>query len=403
MPGICDLPGVRAGCAAAGDAVGGAANAAAQGFVDAFADGFSKLVVTMTTFWVEVPTPGIGSQGGAVAQVQESVYWVQGFILVASLLYVAGKTALTRSGKAAGEAAVGLGTMVLTVGAGVAAIDILAVAGDNFASWIISRSVNGDMALRLGAVSGGSADMAVLGLGLQFVVALFGIVSCIVQIFFLIARVGVLTVLAGTLPLSAAALATPAGKAWFKRIVGWIIAFLLYKPAAALIYASAFTLTAGGEDLLSVLSGLMLIVLSVFALPALMRLAVPMVAAATGGGGGELAGAAAGAALASGARRVASNSSSGSAGGGSGPGKISGSSGGAGGGSGGGPGSGGRPSAAPSGAKAGGSAAGGSASAGAGTAGAGAAAAGAGAVALAAKSAKAGAAAAASSSTGGTA
>ncbi len=188
---------------------------------------------------------------------------VQGFILVGSLLYVAGKTALTRSGKAAGEAAVGLGTMVLTVGAGVAAIDILAVAGDNFASWIISRSVIGDMALRLGAVSGGSADMAVLGLGLHFVVALLGIVSCIIsrgparhrllhhQIFFLLARVGVLTVLAGTLPLSTAAMATPAGKAWFKRIVGWIIAFLLYKPAAALIYASAFTLTAGGEDLLS--------------------------------------------------------------------------------------------------------------------------------------------------------
>ena len=397
MPGICDLPGVRAGCEAAGDAVGGAASAAAQAFVDAFADGFSKLVVTMTTFWVEVPTPVVGSQGGAVAQVQQSVYWVQGFILVASLLYVAGKTALTRSGKAAGEAAVGLGTMVLTVGAGVAAIDILAVAGDNFASWIISRSVNGDMALRLGAVTGGSADMAVLGMGLEFVVALLGIVSCIIQIFFLIARVGVLTVLAGTLPLSAAALATPAGKAWFKRIVGWIIAFLLYKPTAALIYASAFTLTANGEDLLSVLSGLMLIVLSVFALPALMRLAVPMVAAATGGGGGQLAGAAAGAALASGARRVANNNSSGPAGG-SGPGKISGSSGGGGGPSGGGPGSGGRPSTAPSGAKAAaGAGAGGPASAGAGAAaGAGAV----GAVALAAKSAKAGATAAASSSTG---
>ncbi len=324
--GLCDLPGVETGCDAVGGAVGGAASAAAQAFVDAFVDGFAKLVVTMTTFWVEVPTPAIRGSGGPVAQVQGSVYWLQGFVLVGSLLYVAGKMALTRSGRVAGEAAVGLGTMVLTVGAGVAAIDILAVAGDRWASWIIDRSTSGDLTTRLSALTGGSAQMAVLGMGLEFVIALLGIISCIVQIFFLVARVGVLTVLAGTLPLAAAALATPAGKAWFKRSLGWIVAFLLYKPVAALIYASAFALTGNAGDLLSVLSGLMLIVLSVFALPALMRLAVPMVAAATGGGGGELASAAAGVALASGARRIAHNTSSGSSGG-SGPGRLHGASG----------------------------------------------------------------------------
>jgi hypothetical protein len=351
VPSPCDVILDPSLCDAAGEAVGDAASTAAQAFVDAFADGFSKLVVTMTTFWVEVPTPAIGGGGGAVAQVQGSVYWVQGFLLVLSLLYVAGKLALTRSGKVAGEAAVGLGTMVVAVGAGVAAIDVLAVATDRWAEWIISRSVDGDMAFRLGAVTGGSADLALLGMGLEFVIAFLGIISCIVQIVFLIARVGVLTVLAGTLPLAAASLTTPAGKAWFKRIVGWSIAFLLYKPTAALIYASAFTLTANAEDLLSVLSGLMLILLSVFALPALMRLAVPMVAAATGGGGGELAGAVAGVALASGARRVANNSSAGGPAGGAGPGRISGTSGG---GPGGGSGGGNPASGSPSGARPGG-------------------------------------------------
>jgi type IV secretion system protein TrbL len=398
MPSPCDVLLDPSLCDSAGDAVGSAASSAAQAFVDAFADGFAKLVVTMTTFWVEVPTPAIGGGGSAVAQVQDSVYWVQGVILVLSLLYVAGKLALTRSGKVAGEAAMGLGTMVLVTGAGVAAIDVLAIAGDNWAAWIISRSTDGDMSTRLGAVTGGSADMAVLGMGLEFVIAFLGIISCIVQIFFLLARVGVLTVLAGTLPLAAAALSTPAGRAWFKRSIGWIIAFLLYKPAAALIYASAFSLTANGQDLLSVLSGLMLILLSVFALPALMRLAVPMVSAATGGGGGELAGAAAGVALASGARRVANSSSTGGATGGSGPGRISG---GPDTGSGG-PSSGGRPGSGPPGARpTGGSAAvsrAGAAGAGAGAA-TGASAVAGGAV-VAAQAVKAGAGAAAGSTTG---
>jgi len=321
---LCDLPGVKQGCDVVGGAVGGAANAAAQAFVDGFADGFATLVKTMTTFWVDVPTPQLSGAGGPVARVQHLVYWTQGFLLVLSLLYVAGKTALTRSGKVAGEAARGLGTMVVVVGAGVTAIDVLSVAGDAWSRWIIDQSVGGSMTTRLGAVAGGSAQMTGLGIGIEFIVALLGIISCIVQIFFLLARVGILTLLAGTLPLSAAGLATPAGRAWFQRTLAWIVAFLLYKPAAALVYASAFTLAGRGNDVISVLSGLMLIVLAVFALPALMRLATPMVAAASGGGGGGLGGALAGAALATGARQVSDSPRSGS--GSAGKGQLTGSS-----------------------------------------------------------------------------
>ena len=350
--GLCDLPVIGSGCDAVGGAVGGVANAAAQAFVDGFADGFAKLVKTMTTFWVDVPTPQLSGAGSPVAQLQGLVYWLQGFVLVLSLLYVAAKMAITGSGKPAGEAVRGLATMVVVIGAGVAAIDVLSRAGDAWSAWIIDQSVGGDMTTRLGAVAGGSAQMTGLGIGIEFVVALFGIVSCIVQIFFLLARVGILTLLAGTLPLSAAALATPAGRAWFQRTLAWIVAFLLYKPAAALVYASAFALTGKGSDVISVLSGLMLIVLAVFALPALMRLATPMVAAASGGGGGALGGAVAGAALATGARKL-SGSASGSGSGGAGKGQLSGPSSGTGGssGSGGGGSGGGAPSgAAPAGA-----------------------------------------------------
>jgi len=397
---LCDLPGVRQGCDAAGGAVSGAANAAAQAFVDGFADGFARLVKTMTTFWVDVPTPQIGGAGGPVAQVQGLLYWTQGFLLVASLLWVAGKMAVTRSGKVAGEAARGLGTMVVVVGAGVSAIDVLSVAGDAWSRWIINESVGGSMTTRLGALAGGSAQMTGLGIGIEFIVALLGIISCIVQIFFLLARVGILTLLAGTLPLSAAGLATPAGRAWFQRTLAWIVAFLLYKPAAALVYASAFALAGRGNDILSVLSGLMLIVLAVFALPALLRLVTPMVAAASGGGGGGLGGALAGAALATGARQVSDSprNGAGSAGkgqltGSSANGSETGSGGTGGGGTGGGgtSGGGGKPGGsapAPAGSPAAG-AGGGGASAGAGAAGAGAAGAAGAGVALAVKGAQA--------------
>lgn len=301
--GVCSLPGVSAVCGGVGDLAGGVAQSAAQGFVDGFADGFATLVKTMLTFWTDVPTRALGGKAAPVAELQGLVLWLQGVILVGSLLWVAARMALDRSGKAAGEGLRGLVWMIVLVGAGATGVDVLTVAGDRWAQWIMDQSTSGDLAARLAAVTGGAAALTGLGLGLEFVIALLGIISCLGQIFFLLARVGILTLLVGTLPLWAAGAATPAGKASLSRVLAWILAFVLYKPAAALVYAGAFVLTGDGEDLVSVLSGLMLILLAVLALPALMRLIVPLVSAASSGGGGALTGAVAGAVLASGARQ----------------------------------------------------------------------------------------------------
>ena len=303
--GLCGLPLLGGVCGGIGGVVSGVAASAAQTFVDGFADGFATVVKTMLTFWVDVPTPTLAGEGSPAAHLQGLVYWLQGILLCASLLYVAAKTAMDRSGKAAAEGLRGLLMMIVLTGAGIAGIDLLTTAGDHWSQWIIDQSSNGDMTTRLGVLTGGSASMTGLGMGLEFTVSLLGILSGLGQIFFLLARVGILTVLAGAaLPLSAAGMATPFGRASTAKIIGWIVACVLYKPAAALVYAGAFTLTGDGKDLTSVLSGLMLIILAVFALPALMRLVVPLVAAASSGGGGALTGAVAGAVLASGARQL---------------------------------------------------------------------------------------------------
>lgn len=311
--GLCSLPLVGGVCGGIGDVAGQVADSAAKAFVDGFADGFATVVKTMLTFWVDVPTPALS--GAPIAHMHGLVFWVQGVILVASLLYVAGRMMLDRSGKAAGEGLRGLVTMVVLTGAGAAGINILAVAGDHWAQWVIDESTNGNINARLGALTGGAAVLGPLGLGLEFVLSLLGILSCLGQIFFLLARVGIITVLTGTLPLSAAGASTPAGRAWLQRILAWDLAFCLYKPAAAFVYAGGFTLTGEGQGITNVLSGIMLVILAIFALPALMRLIVPMVAAASSSGGGALTGAVAGAVLASGARQISSNSGGGRGGG----------------------------------------------------------------------------------------
>src|SRR5690606_38464324 len=124
------------------------------------------------------------------------------------------------------------------------------------------------------------------------ILGLIAILASVVQIILMDARAGMLVILTGILPLSASATNTEMGRQWFKKCVAWLVAFVLYKPAAAIVYAAAFQLTGtdvftdDGTGLLAVLTGLMLMVIALFAMPALMRFVTPMVGAMTAGGAG---------------------------------------------------------------------------------------------------------------------
>jgi hypothetical protein len=216
--------------------------------------------------------------------------------------------AIARDGKAAAQAAGALALTIVVTGVGLTAIDLLSSAGDSYSTWIINRSAGGDLGSRLLAISNLSTMSGMAGLMIVF--GILGIIAAFAQLGLLIARIGVLAIIGGTLPVTAAGTNTQMGRAWFQRIVGWLIAFVAYKPVAATIYAGAFYLIGDGEDITSVMSGLVLLMLWVLALPALLRLITPAVNGAFHGDvGGGLA-LAAGGVLASGARIIADRSSS---------------------------------------------------------------------------------------------
>ena len=120
--------------------------------------------------------------------------------------------------------------------------------------------------------------------------------ATVIQIMLMLVRGGMLVLLVGTLPLVAAFSNTEMGLQWFRKAGAWLVAFALYKPAAAIVYAVAFDL-AGQPGALALLDGVMMLVLAILALPALLRFVVPATSALAGGGGagGMLAGAAGGA------------------------------------------------------------------------------------------------------------
>jgi hypothetical protein len=131
---------------------------------------------------------------------------------------------------------------------------------------------------------------------------LIAILASVMQIVLMIVRGGLLVILTGIFPTAAAFTNTEAGKGWFQKCTAWLIAFILYKPAAAIVYATAFQLSGSkifgnvgdgkdfGSALLATVTGLALMIIALFAMPALMRFVTPMVGAVAGGGGAVAAG-----------------------------------------------------------------------------------------------------------------
>ena len=308
--GLCSIPGVKQGC----DVLGGAVSDAAGGVFDAavgkIADGFAKAIQLVVTFWTGVKVPGLSAGSGPVGELRADTAWLTAFIAVVSVLVCAARLAVTRSSRPAGEAFKGLLVLVVTSGCGVAAVNALVVFGDSYSGWVLDRSTGGQLVERMAKLAVLSSTSGV-GPGLLLIVALLGIMASIAQLGLMLVRVGVVTIFAGLLPLAAAGTSTQTGMDYFKRMTSWLLAFVLYKPAAATVYASAFLMIGDGKDATSVLAGLFMLVLAIVALPALLRLITPMVGAAVAAGAGAGGGmAAAGMVMASGARMSGSGGGS---------------------------------------------------------------------------------------------
>ncbi len=214
------------------------------------------------------------------------------------------------------EALAGLLRLIVVQGCAVSAIRLLSAAGDSLPTSIMD---NATAMAGTGSQSLGQISMSAVGSAtLVIVLSGLAIIAFFVQLVLLIVAAGLLVLMAGTLPLSAAASMTPVGNSWFRKSVGWLLAFLLFKPVAALVYGAAILSVTNSSDITGEITGIVLVALATLTLPALMRMVAPMVSAignisaasaagmvagvasgavaivATGGAAGPMAGAASG-------------------------------------------------------------------------------------------------------------
>jgi type IV secretion system protein TrbL len=261
----------------------------------------------VSTAWVTIKAPTLATETSknhyqpseTIAFLQKETFWIVAVIAVFSVLIAGVRTVWEMRAAPLRELAHSLVTMVLVLMMGTMTIQVLVEASDAFSLWLIDEALpeNESFETRIGTMVlvGAASQTSLLP---QLVVMFLGVAvfaAAVAQVLLMLVRSAMLVVLVGTFPLAAAATNTDLGRQWFKKYVAWTLAFIAYKPAAAVIYAAAMKLTKAGmlnpgDGLGNALTGLMMMLLAIFALPALLRFAVPVTAAVAGGGAGSGAG-----------------------------------------------------------------------------------------------------------------
>lgn len=308
------------------------AESAFHAVTSAFAAAAEWALHTLSSFWMKPEFVDL-SGNADVAWMHTSLAPYVTVAVVVSVLIAAGQIMWTQRGAPLKELGKSLATVVVVSGVGVLSVAVLMEAANEFSIFLVhSTGETGfTTAGEVGFTSlvGISAlSSPIVGLGTVFFCAIIAFFVGVVQIMLLFVRSAMLLLLASVLPLATAATNTAWGKEWAKKIIGWTAAFILFKPVVAIIIALGATLIAdegqvdlqdainaeiarlgcdassvdcqqsamsnvmgqaiadGGDGGLSrFLMGIVILAISLFALPALLRFTVPAMSALGAGAG----------------------------------------------------------------------------------------------------------------------
>lgn len=199
--------------------------------------------------------------------------------------------------------------MVLGTAAAVPTIQLAAGAADSAANYILEETTGGAGEAFVDLYSN-MGEIAVIGFILLGI--LLALISLGIGVTMLL-RTAALVVIAAVVPLAFATVLTQSGKQWVRTLFGWVLAFILYKPVAAIILGVGLRMIQQFSEEASFTSfalALAVFFLALTALPALMKLIVPAVTPASG----SMSGSSVAGSLATGAAIVAVGAATGGAG-----------------------------------------------------------------------------------------
>jgi hypothetical protein len=272
-----------------------------SGIAQAITTGIRWIVENTATWWIQIPSPDLSAEP-AVGHIQQWLLPITAAVAVGGVIAAGLRMAITRRANPLLDLGGGLLTLAAATAVGATIAALLLKAGDAWSAWVLQASTGGHFTQRLVQVLdlGGSAAPAV--------VLVFGVIAiffALVQAVLMLFRMAALVILAGALPLAAAGASAPMTRTWIRKVTAWMLALICYKPAAAAVYATAFTMIGSGGSPRTALMGFAMLALSVVMLPALMKFFTWTTGSigGGGGGGGQFLGTAAMGAVAVGAMR----------------------------------------------------------------------------------------------------
>ncbi|MCT2031076.1 hypothetical protein M3D00_13085 [Dietzia cinnamea] len=288
-----------------GDALEAAASTAASAFwgdpigdfVKSLLEGNAQALSLIMTMWIkESPFSGADFES-SVAGVFNLTLWAQVLLFVVSLIIAGARMAVARN-RGLGDGFEDVGQLVfnfILAGAALPAVIMsLHMATDLVSTQWLTDGLGGDPEAKINAVAL-IDEKTGLGPAAVLILVVFALLGALAQMLALVIREGLLVVVVGLLPLAAASFALSTGKQAFKSMIGFVVAALLFKPVATLLYLVAFWLSSGTDQpsMMEAVSSMLLLAAAGLVLPALMRVVAPAVSASVSGGSAAGIGAAA--------------------------------------------------------------------------------------------------------------
>lgn len=289
-----------------GEGVTDLASGVAGDFVKTLAEGTMNVLVVVNSFWMNIPTPDVNST--AIQTIQTNLSWYTYAFAVLGIMLAVGKMLIAGDFKAGAPAVKMIFNLILTTAFYTTVIAAMLMAGDAFAPWIIEKATGAPMSVT------GILNVAMFmapGVGPGMLLVILAFLGALANAIFMLVRGVMIAILVAFLPVLAASSASESGDQAWKKAQGYLLAFLLFKPVAAVILALGLLMIAtppdfadldeAGVSLFQAMTGIMTLIMVALALPTLIKFVVPVAAAGTSAafsGGAVAAGAvAAGAAV----------------------------------------------------------------------------------------------------------
>jgi hypothetical protein len=287
-PGFVKIDGLKSPGQIAGDL----ADSGFSSVTTSIAQGAATMLADSMTWWTTTDRSTL-LQSPAIAQIQSLLRYVGVVLLVGSMIWQGFMMIVRRKLDPLVSTARGLVSFVGWSTLGGTGAVLLNQAGIALADQVLSRSID----QFANSVSGSLVGLVTTATGAVFLLAIILFLLSVIQWALGFFRMGALVILLSLLPTAAAGQINESTQPWVPTLCGWCLTLECYQPVAAVCFASGFTMIGSGGGFSTVMVGLAVIMLSLVAMPTMLRFfnwgGRKFAHTGSGGGGAMAAGAAA--------------------------------------------------------------------------------------------------------------